>query len=386
MVLMRRLAPRGGRRGVVWCCGSCGRAASVIVARVHALDPALEALISQLPKAELHLHLEGSIPPELAVSLAHRRGRELPGMADGADGLRQSYRFANFQEFLRMYIAISACLVEAADFCEIAVALGRSLAAQRVAYAEVTFTPMTHVARGVDAAAMLDGLAEGRARARSEHGVELAWVFDIVRCFLDQAEPTLELALRGRSEGVIGLGFAGPEAAQWPTAPFGRTFERARAEGLHSLPHAGEMAGPGSIWEALRVLGAERIGHGVRAVDDPALLEHLVDRQIPLEVCPTSNLGIGLYPDLAAHPLPQLLRAGVALSLASDDPPMFATSLVEEYRRCARAYGWDAAQVRALAAASVEHSFLAPERKQALLAEQRQVAAELLGSPVSRDR
>ncbi len=337
---------------------------------VTGLDPRLGALIDRLPKVELHLHLEGSIPPELALRLAHRHGRELPGMAAGAAGLREHYRFASFKEFLRMYIAISACLVDAADFCEIAVALGRELAAQRVAYAEVTFTPMTHVRRGVDPAVMLAGLAEGRARARAEHGVELAWVFDIVRTFLDQAEPTLELALQGRDDGVIGLGFAGPESTEHPVQPFARTFARAKGEGLRSLPHAGEMAGPGSIWDALQLLGAERIGHGVRAVDDPALLEHLVATQIPLEVCPTSTLGIGLYPELAAHPLPRLMAAGVAVSLASDDPPMFATSLVEEYRRCAAAFAWDEATVRALAAAAVRHSFLAPERKAALLREQ----------------
>lgn len=342
---------------------------------VTGLDPRLGELIDRLPKAELHLHLEGSIPPELALRLAHRRGRALPGMAEGAAGLREHYRFAHFGEFLRMYIAISACLVEAEDFCEIAVSLGRELAAQNVVYAETTFTPMTHVARGVDPSVMLAGLAEGRERARVEHGVELAWVFDIVRTKGDQAEPTLDLALRGRSQGVIGLGFAGPESAEHPIAPFARTFARARAEGLRSLPHAGEMAGPQSIWDALQHLQADRIGHGVRAVDDPALLAHLAETQVPLEVCPTSNLGIGLYPDLAAHPLPQLLQAGLAVSLASDDPPMFATSLVEEYRRCAVAYGWDAAQLRALAAAAVHHSFLAPERKAALLAEQDAVAA-----------
>lgn len=341
------------------------------------LDPRLGELIDRLPKVELHLHLEGSIPPELALRLAHRHGRRLPGMAEGAAGLRSNYRFASFAEFVRMYIAISACLVDAADFCEIAVALAGELAAQRVVYAEVTFTAMTHVARGVDAAAMLAGLAEGRARARAEHGVELAWVFDIVRSFGDQAMPTLELALRGRDDGVIGLGFAGPEAADWPTAPFAPVFARARAEGLRSLPHAGEMAGPRSIWEALRVLGADRIGHGVRAVEDPALMDYLGEHQVPLEVCPTSNLGIGLYPDLAAHPLPTLLNAGLAVSLASDDPPMFATSLAEEYRRCAAAYGWDAPQVRALAAAAVRHSYLDERRKAELWGEQARVAASL---------
>lgn len=340
--------------------------------------PPLETLIRRIPKAELHVHLEGSIPPELALRLAHRHGRALPGMEDGAEGLRRRYQFESFQDFLQVYLAISACLIDAVDFSEITVALGQALAAQRVVYAEVTFTPMTHVARGVDPAAMLAGLAEGRERARREHGVTLAWVFDIVRCFQDQAEPTLELALRGREDGVLGLGFSGPEAPAWPAAPFAPIFARAKAEGLRSLPHAGELLGPESVWEAIRVLGAERIGHGVRSVEDPALIDHLVAEQIPLEVCPTSNIRLGIYRDLSAHPLPQLLGAGVPVSLASDDPPMFGTSLVEEYCRGARAFGWGAADVCALAAASVEHSFLAAETKVALLREQREVAAALL--------
>lgn len=344
------------------------------------LSAPLEALIERLPKAELHVHLEGSIPPELALELAARHGQTLPGMAAGAEGLRGHYRFADFGEFVRMYLAISRCLVDARDFCDITLALAKSLAAQRVVHAEVTFTPMTHVVHGVRPEAMLAGLAEGRGRARAEHGVELAWVFDIVRSKLDQAEPTLELALRGQKDGVIGLGFTGPEAQAWPLAPFAPTFARARANGLRSLPHAGEMSGPQSIREALDLLGAERIGHGVRAVDDPALMERLARDQVPLEVCPTSNLGIGLYPTLAAHPLPKLLSGGIALSLASDDPPMFSTSLNEEFRRCAAAFGWNAAQVRALAAASVRHSFMPEADKLTVLEEQSRVAAEILGN------
>jgi adenosine deaminase len=248
-----------------------------------------------------------------------------------------------------------------------------------VVYAEATFTPMTHVARGVDPDAMLAGLAEGRARAREEHGVELRWVFDIVRSLPDQAEPTLELALRGREIGVVGLGFSGPEARGIPAQPFAPVFARARAGGLRSLPHAGEMAGPQSIREALTWLQADRLGHGVRAVDDPALLRELADRGVPLEVCPTSNLGIGLYPSLEQHPLPRLLAAGLQVSLASDDPPMFATSLVDELRRCARAFAWDAAQVRALAANAVRHSFMDARAQAELLAAQDRVAAEVLG-------
>lgn len=343
------------------------------------LDPRLVRLIDRLPKAELHVHLEGSVEPELALALARKHGRRLPGDEEGPEGLRRHYRFQDFREFVRLYVAISACMNDAEDFAAIAVDLARKLAAENVRRAEVTFTPMTHVARGVPPDVVLAGLAEGRARAREAHGVELAWVFDIVRIFFDQAAPTLELALRGQRDGVIGLGFAGPEAPQWPTAPFAPLFARARAAGLRSLPHAGEMDGPSSVWSALRDLQADRIGHGVRSLEDPALLDHLRARQIPLEVCPTSNLGIGLFPRLAAHPLPELLAAGLEVSLASDDPPMFATSVNEEYRRCAAAFGWGAPEIARLAANSVRHSFMAEGDKERLLAEQAAALAEVLG-------
>jgi len=343
------------------------------------LDATLVQLIDRLPKAELHVHLEGSVEPELALALAQRRGCVLPGAEEGVQGLRQRYRFRHFGDFVRLYLAISACLQEAEDFAAVAVDLARKLAAQNVRYAEVTFTPMTHVVRGVAPETILAGLAEGRSQARERYGVELAWVFDIVRSFFDQAAPTLELALRGRQDGVIGLGFAGPEAPRWPTEPFAPIFARARAEGLRSLPHAGEMDGAESVWRALRDLGADRIGHGVRCLADPALVEHLRARRIPLEVCPTSNVGIGLFPSLAEHPLPALLAAGLEVSLASDDPPMFSTSLTEEYRRCASTFGWGAAEIASLAASSVRHSFLPEARKAALVAEQAEVLAELAG-------
>ncbi|PCC71646.1 aminodeoxyfutalosine deaminase [Nannocystis exedens] len=344
---------------------------------VHDLDPLRRRLIERLPKAELHLHLEGSVEPELALALARKHGKRLPGDEAGVEGLRRNYVFKDFGDFLRMYLAISACLTDEDDFAAIVVDLARKLAADNVRYAEVTFTPMTHVNRGVAGDTLLAGLAEGRARARAEHGVELAWVFDIVRHRFAEGEPTLALALEGREVGVIGLGFAGPESPQWPTAPYAPLFARARAEGLRSLPHAGEMDGPSSVWSALRELGAERIGHGVQCLADPALVEHLREHRVPLEVCPTSNVGIGLYPALAGHPLPQLLAAGLQVSLASDDPPMFATSLGEEYRRCTAAFGWDAPQIAALARNSVEHSFMPAEAKARLLAEQAAVLAEL---------
>jgi adenosine deaminase len=290
------------------------------------------------------------------------------------EGLRRRYRFSSFNDFLLLYLAISSCLTEVEDFSAITVDLARGLAAQNVRYAEVTFTPMTHVARGVPGDVLLAGLAEGRARARAEHGVELVWVFDIVRNLLDQAAPTLELALRGRGQGVVGLGLAGPESLEWPVQPLVPLFARARAEGLHSLPHAGEHAGPESIWNALRLLGAERLGHGVRCLEDPALVQYLVEKRIPLEVCPSSNVALGVCSNLDQHPLPRLLAAGLAVTLASDDPPLFSTTLTDEYLRCADRFSWSAEQVLSIAAAGFEHSLLPQESKQVWLAAQREEA------------
>lgn len=329
-------------------------------------------LIHILPKAELHLHLEGSIQPVLALQLAQKHHRHLPGMQEGVAGLRQSYHFSSFADFVNLYLAISACLVDADDFTAIVGDLGRALAKQNIRYAEVTFTPMTHIARGVSADAMLAGLFAGCEQAREQFGVEIAWVFDIVRSLFDQATPTLELALREQKRGVIGLGFAGPEGPQWPSKPFEPIFARARAHGLRSLPHAGEQWGAESIWGALRDLGADRIGHGVRCLEDPTLVEYLAEHRIPLEICPSSNVGIGLFANLASHPLPQLLAAGLEISLASDDPPLFHTDLCQEYQRCAATFSWDEQQIFHLAQAAVRHSFLSTQAKENLLAEQQE--------------
>jgi aminodeoxyfutalosine deaminase len=341
------------------------------------LSPQLEALVRQLPKAELHLHLEGSIQPELALSLARKHGVALPGATEGLEGLRRCYRYASFEEFVTLYLALSQCLVEAGDFTAITVDLARVLAAQNVRYAEVTVTPMTHVARGVPGEVVLEGLAEGRARALREYGVELAWVFDFVRNLPEQAEPTLALALRGREQGVIGLGLSGPEQAPWPRELFASIFARAREGGLHSLPHSGEFCGPEGIWDSLRWLGAERLGHGVRCLEEPALVEYLAEHRIPLEVCPSSNVALHVCPSLEQHPLPRLMAAGLAVSLASDDPPLFSTTLTDEYLRCAATFRWSEETVLSLASAAVEHSFLSEPRKRELLTAQRSLANAL---------
>jgi aminodeoxyfutalosine deaminase len=345
-----------------------------------------DELIRRLPKAELHLHLEGSIQPELALKLAARHGISLPGSAEGVEGLRRHYRFTTFDDFLQLYLAISSCLADAEDFTTIAVDLARGLAEQNVRYAEVTVTPMTHVARGVPADELLAGLAEGRARARQEHAVELAWVFDIIRTQPDRAEPTLELALRSREHGVVGLGLAGPESLEWPLQPFAPFFTKARENGLHSLPHAGEHAGPESIWGALRWLGAERLGHGVRCLEDASLVQYLAEKRIPLEVCPSSNVALGVCADLGQHPLPRLLASGLAVTLASDDPPLFSTTLTDEYLRCAARFSWSSEQILSLAAAGFEHSLLSPEARKAWLAAQREAAGGAMASRASVTR
>ncbi|WP_181232888.1 adenosine deaminase [Enhygromyxa salina] len=341
----------------------------------------VDELIAALPKAELHVHLEGSIVPELALRLAARRGVALPGAERGVEGLREAYRFASFRDFLKVYIALSNTLQQAEDFSDAVFGIAEGLAAQRICWVEMTFTPMTHVTQGVDPDAMLAGLADGRRRALDQLGVEFAWVFDVVRSLPEQGPQTLELALRARDQGVIGLGVGGPEGPQWSVAPLAEVFERGRSEGLKSVPHAGEQHGPPSLRETLDLLAPDRIGHGVRCLEDPELTAELADRQIPLEVCPSSNVALGVVPSFAAHPLPRLLAAGVELSLASDDPPLFGTTLIEEYQRCAAAFEWGPAQVLAIAQAGVRHSFMPEQRKRELLAAQRQVAQAHASQP-----
>ena len=317
-------------------------------------EAAIEDLVRRLPKAELHVHLEGSIDPPLAARLAARHGIQLPG------GLHYEprARYERFVDFAELYLAISSCLQEADDFTLAVQEVGRGLLAQNVRYAEMTFTPWTHVARGVDPAAMLVGLLEGRASAL-EQGIVIRWVFDIVRHLPDTADPTLDFGLdlrRADPNGVVGLGLGGPEGPEYPIEPFEPVFERARSEGLVSLPHAGEQTGASSVRDAVERLGAARIGHGFRCLEDPQVVELLLERDIPLEICPSSNVALGWVPSFEAHPLPRLLDAGLRVSLGSDDPPLFSTDIVREYARCAAVFGWDASVVRRLAAAAVEHS------------------------------
>jgi len=327
-------------------------------------------LIAAAPKAELHLHFQGAIRPPTLLALARRHRIALP--AEDADGLRRWFQFRDFAHFVEVYATLRACLVEVADYELVTYELGAELAAQQVRYAEVTFTPGPEVYSGLGET-FFDGLSAGRQRVREDFGIDLRWIFDIPRRTvtlhpdLPLADFITRMAIDGRHDGVVALGLAGTERG-YPPEPFEPWFDRARGAGLHSAPHAGETAGPQSIWGALRALGAERLGHGVRAIEDPALVRYLVEQQIPLEVCPTSNVALGVYPSLEAHPLPLLLEAGACVTINTDTPAIFGTSLVSEASLLATQFQLAPAAIQQILRAAFEASFLAPDERAALLA------------------
>jgi adenosine deaminase len=323
------------------------------------------------PKAHLHVHLEGSILPETLLTLARRNGVALP--ADSAEGLRAWFTFRDFDHFIEIYLTITRCLRSVEDYELIAYEFGAEMARQHIRYAEVTFSPSTHEALGVPFDMQFAGLTRGRERARAEFGVEMAWIFDIVRNIAQErraqwAEYTLARAIEGMGDGVVALGLGGAEAPS-PPEPFAPYFARAREAGLHRIPHAGETDGPASVWGAIRALGAERIGHGVRSIEDPALVTHLADQRIALEVCPTSNLRLGVYPNYTAHPLRRLYEAGVPITINADDPPLFNTTLNDEVELLATAFDLSLDKIDTILLNGVRYSFLPADRKRALEAE-----------------
>jgi len=299
------------------------------------------------PLAELHVHLFGAIPQEVVRELARRHRVTLP--APLAEGVPAGFRYRDFGHFAELMVAQRPLLASVDDLELIAGGFCAALAGQGVRYAEVMVTPQGLAARGLAFPAWLEALNRVRTRARADLGLELRWILDINRAAPDAeraywADMTLEFAIAGRDAGVVALGLGGPEAGR-PPEPFAPWFERARAAGLHSVPHAGEMAGPESIWGAVRALHAERIAHGVRAVEDPALVAHLAERRIALDLCPSSNVCLGVYPSLAQHPLRRLHESGVPVTVNSDDPTMFGTTLTDEVAALAGPLGLDEAAI-----------------------------------------
>lgn len=319
------------------------------------LDDAMRSFIQAMPKAEIHVHLEGAVQPATVLELAQRHNHldRLP--ADDEEGLRRWFTFTDFPHFIEIYFSISNLLRTPDDFALIVHECGADMAAQNIRYRELTITPYTHThlqrGKGIDFDGILRGLDEGRRTAQRDFGVEMRWIFDVPRNLSfstrdggeydrSVALQTLKYALAGREHGVVGFGLGGFEVGA-PPEPFAHAFDRARAAGLLSVPHAGETMGAESVWGAVNALGADRIGHGVRAMEDPSLLALLRDKQIPLEVNPTSNICLHVYRRLAEHPFPHMDRMGLLLTVNSDDPPLFNTSLVQEYEVLASEFGYD---------------------------------------------
>ena len=329
-----------------------------------ALTPEIDALLRALPKAELHIHLEGSIRPATLLALARRNGVDI-GPTDEA-GLRDLYRFRDFSHFLELYSVILHAIRTPEDFARIAEELGRDAAAQGTRYLEVTFTAGSHVrGKGIPFAEIMDAVAAGAAAARRDTGVELRFILDHVRDYpVADCWQTAEWCVQARDRGVVALGLTGDERRNG-AAPFAEPIRWAQAQGVAFVPHTGEAAGPAGIWDALQ-FEPPRLGHGIRAVDDPALVAYLREHAVVLEVCPTSNVCTGSVPSLEAHPLRTLWDARVPLTINSDDPPMFNTSLLGEYRLAVTHFGFTPAEL-ARAARTAAGAALLPAAERAQL-------------------
>ena len=314
-------------------------------------------------KADLHVHLVGSAAPHTVATLAARHPGA--GVPQQTGELIDYFRFRDFSHFLNVYTAVSTLVRSQEDVVILVDGLAADMRAQGTVYAEVTVTPVSHIRQGIGPGELAQALNIGAARARAG-GVELAWVYDISGGDgKEGGRLTLDAALNHPPDALTGFGIGGPEAGV-SRSDYRAEFGAARAAGLHSVPHAGESVGPQEIWSAVEDLGAERIGHGISAAGDQRLLDRLREDRITLEVCPSSNVATGVIPSLEEHPLPRLLAAGVRVVLGSDDPPMFGTSLVEEYRRLRDRLGLPASTLRALAAASIRASFAPPALKRVL--------------------
>ncbi|WP_144125549.1 adenosine deaminase [Catellatospora sichuanensis] len=328
----------------------------------------LASFVAGLPKAELHVHHVGSASPRIVAELAARHEGRSPVPADPAL-LAEYFTFTDFAHFVEVYLSVVDLIRDAEDVRTLTYGVAQDLAAQQVRYAELTVTPYSSVHRGIPAEAFCEAIEDARREAEKELGLVLRWCFDIPgEAGLPSAEQTLRIALDRRPDGLISFGLGGPEIGV-PRPQFKPYFDQARAAGLHSVPHAGETTGAQTVWDAIRELGAERIGHGIFAAQDPALLAYLAEHAIPLEVCPTSNLRTRAVADLAEHPLAAIVAAGVPVSINSDDPPMFGTTLNNEYEVAARLLDLDAAGVAELARQGVRHSFATDQVKTALLTE-----------------
>ncbi|MFJ5939026.1 adenosine deaminase [Streptomyces cinereoruber] len=318
----------------------------------------LHPFIAGLPKAELHVHHVGSASPRIVAELAARHpDSKVP---TDPEALADYFTFTDFAHFIDVYLSVVDLVRTPEDVRLLTFEVARDMARQNIRYAELTITPYSSTRRGIEERAFMAAIEDARKAAEAEFGTVLRWCFDIPgEAGLEAAEETARLATTDglRPEGLVSFGLGGPEIGV-PRPQFKPYFDRARAAGLRSVPHAGETTGPETVWDAIRELGAERIGHGTSSVQDPELLAYLAEHRIALEVCPTSNIATRAVATLDEHPIGRMVDAGVLVTVNSDDPPMFGTDLNSEYAVAARLLGLDERGLAALARNAVEASFL----------------------------
>jgi adenosine deaminase len=334
-----------------------------------------DTLIARLPKCELHIHIEGSLEPEMMLALAHRNGVALPYAS--VDELHRAYRFDGLQDFLDLYYRGMSVLVTEQDFYDLAFAYLERARADNVRHVEMFFDPQGHTARGIAFATVVEGLDRAIADARRRLGVEASLIMCFLR-HLDEAdaERTLDQAL-AFSDRIVGVGLDSSEAGH-PPAKFRHVFARARDAGFFLSAHAGEEGPPGYVWEALDVLGVARIDHGVRAMEDAALVARLARERTPLTVCPLSNVRLRVFDDLARHPLRRMLDRGLMVTVNSDDPAYFGGYVNQNYRAAAQALVLGRDQIAAIVRNGIDASLMPQSAKAALLAEVEGVLAASL--------
>jgi adenosine deaminase len=325
----------------------------------------LDTFIAGLPKAELHMHIEGSLEPETMFALAQRNGVEIP--YDSVEAVRAAYSFSNLQDFLDIYYQGADVLRTEEDFCDLACAYFERAAADNVVHAEIFFDPQTHTARGIAFDTVMRGLLAGMADAEARHGISAKLILCFLR-HLDEADAfvTLEQA-RPWLDRIAAVGLDSSELGH-PPEKFARVFAAAAALGLKRVAHAGEEGPPSYVYEALDLLGIDRLDHGNRSLEDAALTERLARERMTLTVCPLSNLKLCVVPDMESHPIDAMLRAGLRVTINSDDPAYFGGYVNDNYRAAATGRGLTRDDLATLARNSFLGSFLSEEEKAGHLA------------------
>lgn len=320
-------------------------------------NPNPSAFVRSLPKAELHLHLEGAIEPATLLEIQQRHG-----LTNSLADVQKLYQYSDFGAFLISFRDITEHLKAPADYELITYKLMQRLKAESVLHAEVYISVGVCLFRKQDFEAIFEGLERGRAQGQRDFGVSVLWIFDAVRHFgSPEAQKVAELAVRYKDRNVVGFGIGGDEQRAGPEL-FREVYSYCAENGLCLTAHAGETAGPDSIWGALN-LRAERIGHGLTAYQDPDLMQELAQRQIPVEVCITSNIRTGVCPNLADHPVRRYFDEGLMVTINTDDPALFETSLSKEYQLLQENFAFSDDHLRELARNSFEAAFLPAEKK-----------------------